>query len=163
MGELTWNWQHHKQLAKSQKYRQKTGFFPPKCLFQWACPFKNGRLLNTDETSLLRRLQGQILPDEALPVGKIHPFSKIAVTALQDLESLKKIVNIICFMIGSIISNHLAVTASYRYFNLRMNQWMNQWLNDRGVCRAAPREKIQIRKKKKKKKIYIYIYINYLL
>ena len=32
------------------------------------------------ETSLLRRLQVQILPDEAPPKGKIHPFSKIAVT-----------------------------------------------------------------------------------
>ena len=48
-------------------------------------------------TSLLRRLQAQTLPDEAPPLGKIHPFSKIAVTfgpiqqfyALQDLESLK--------------------------------------------------------------------------
>ena len=32
------------------------------------------------ETSLLRRLQEQTLPDEAPPMGKIHPFSKIAVT-----------------------------------------------------------------------------------
>ena len=31
-------------------------------------------------TSLLRRLQAQTLPDEAPPVGKIYPFSKIAVT-----------------------------------------------------------------------------------
>ena len=32
------------------------------------------------ETSLLRRLQEQTLPDEVPPMGKIHPFSKIAVT-----------------------------------------------------------------------------------
>ena len=32
------------------------------------------------KTSLLRRLQEQTLPDEAPPMGKIHPFSKIAVT-----------------------------------------------------------------------------------
>ena len=32
------------------------------------------------KTRLLRRLQTQTLPDEALPMGKIHPFSKIAVT-----------------------------------------------------------------------------------
>ena len=50
------------------------------------------------QTSLLRRLQAQTLPDEATPVGKIYLFSKIAVTfdrysdfvALQDLESLNK-------------------------------------------------------------------------
>ena len=32
------------------------------------------------QTSLLRRLQAQTLPDEAPPVGKIYQFSKIAVT-----------------------------------------------------------------------------------
>ena len=32
------------------------------------------------ETSLLRRLQAQTLPDEAPPIGKIHPFSKMAIT-----------------------------------------------------------------------------------
>ena len=32
------------------------------------------------ETSLLRRLQMQTLPDEAPPIGKIHRFSKMAVT-----------------------------------------------------------------------------------
>ena len=32
------------------------------------------------ETSLLHRLQAQTLPNEAPPMGKIHPFSKIAVT-----------------------------------------------------------------------------------
>ena len=32
------------------------------------------------KTSLLRRLQTQTLSDEAPPVGKIHPFSKMAVT-----------------------------------------------------------------------------------
>ena len=33
-----------------------------------------------EKTSLLRRLQEQTLPDEAPPMGKIYPFSKIAVT-----------------------------------------------------------------------------------
>ena len=32
------------------------------------------------KTSLLRRLQAQTLPDATPPAGKIHPFSKIAVT-----------------------------------------------------------------------------------
>ena len=32
------------------------------------------------DTSLLRRLQVQTLPDEAPPIGKIHRFSKMAIT-----------------------------------------------------------------------------------
>ena len=32
------------------------------------------------KTSLLRRLQAQILPFATPPIGKYHPFSKIAVT-----------------------------------------------------------------------------------
>ena len=45
----------------------------------------NHNLNNKEEcthtkTSLLRRLQAQTLPDAAPPTGKIHPFSKIAVT-----------------------------------------------------------------------------------
>ena len=32
------------------------------------------------QTSLLRRLQAQTLPDEAPPAAKIYPFSKIVVT-----------------------------------------------------------------------------------
>ena len=32
------------------------------------------------KTSLLRRLQGQTLPDATTPMGQIHPFSKMAVT-----------------------------------------------------------------------------------
>ena len=32
------------------------------------------------ETSLLRRLQAQTLPDAASPIGKVRPFRKIAVT-----------------------------------------------------------------------------------
>ena len=32
------------------------------------------------ETSLLRRLQEQTLPHEASLIGRIHPFSKMAVT-----------------------------------------------------------------------------------
>ena len=31
------------------------------------------------QTSLLRRLQTQTLPNATQPIGKIHPFSKIAV------------------------------------------------------------------------------------
>ena len=33
-----------------------------------------------NETSLLRRLQAQTLPDATRPIGKIHPFRKIAIT-----------------------------------------------------------------------------------
>ena len=32
------------------------------------------------ETSLLRRLQAQTLPDATSPVGKIYPFTKMAIT-----------------------------------------------------------------------------------
>ena len=32
------------------------------------------------KTSLLRRLQAQTLPDATPPIGKIHPFSKMAIT-----------------------------------------------------------------------------------
>ena len=50
------------------------------------------------KTSLLRRLQAQTLPDAASPIGKVHPFNKIAVTlepvmrfdALRHLEFPKK-------------------------------------------------------------------------
>ena len=38
-------------------------------------------------TSLLRRLQAQILPNATPPIGKIHPFSKSDFDALRDLES----------------------------------------------------------------------------
>ena len=39
-----------------------------------------GRNANDGKTSLLRRLQAQTLPDATPPIGKIHPFSKMAVT-----------------------------------------------------------------------------------
>ena len=32
------------------------------------------------KTSLLRRLQAQTLPDATPPIGRIYPFSKMAVT-----------------------------------------------------------------------------------
>ena len=37
-------------------------------------------------TSLLRRLQVQTLTDETPPIGKIHPFSKMAVTFEQMMR-----------------------------------------------------------------------------
>ena len=37
-------------------------------------------LLRVSQTSLLRRLQAQTLPDATPPLGKNPPFSKIAVT-----------------------------------------------------------------------------------
>ena len=37
------------------------------------------KVLNT-KTSLLRRLQAQALPNAASPIGKVNPFSQIAVT-----------------------------------------------------------------------------------
>ena len=42
--------------------------------------FHNQDNLNGHQTSLLRRLQAQTLPDATSPKVKIHPFSKIAVT-----------------------------------------------------------------------------------
>ena len=42
--------------------------------------------VNKEETSLLRRLQEQTLPDEAPPMGKIHSFSKIAVTFEPEMQ-----------------------------------------------------------------------------
>ena len=42
-----------------------------------------GRLdtvIDNEETSLLRRLQAQTLPDATSPIDKISPFSKMAVT-----------------------------------------------------------------------------------
>ena len=61
---------------------------------------------------------GQTLLDATPPIGKIHPFSKIAVTLnqysdlddLQDLDLLKN-VHIVCFMTGSNIFNCLGVAA----------------------------------------------------
>ena len=43
----------------------------PQCFYRFQTPYK---------TSLLRRLQGRPSPAEAPPIGKIHPFSKMAVT-----------------------------------------------------------------------------------
>ena len=62
------------------------------------------------KTCLLRRLQLQTLPNEAPTIGKIHPFSKIAVTfepVMQfgcPLESPKNC-NKVYFMTGSTICN----------------------------------------------------------
>ena len=39
----------------------------------------NLRPIKQKITSLLRRLQGRPSPAEAPPIGKIHPFSKMAV------------------------------------------------------------------------------------
>ena len=47
-------------------------------------------VLEVLETSLLRRLQAQTLPDAIPQIGKIHPFSKIAVTFEPLREAFKK-------------------------------------------------------------------------
>jgi hypothetical protein len=39
-----------------------------------------GFILACIKTSLLHRLQVQTLPDAASPIGKVHPFSRIAIT-----------------------------------------------------------------------------------
>ena len=62
-------------------------------------------------TSLLRRLQAQTLPNATQPIGKINPFSKIAVTLEPDLDSLQdfespKNGNKVYFMTKSTIFNH---------------------------------------------------------
>ena len=75
-------------------------------------------------TSLLRRLQAQILPDEAHHYAKSTHSAKLPLLfnqctnfdALQDLECLKN-VNIACFMTGSTIFNRLGMTAPKIYFS----------------------------------------------
>ena len=52
-------------LPSKIKYLPKLNFFPPDM---------------TTETSLPRRLQAQTLPDATQPIGKIHPFNKMALT-----------------------------------------------------------------------------------
>ena len=42
------------------------------------------------ETSLLRRLQAQTLPDATPPMGKSHPFSKMTVTFEPLMGSLER-------------------------------------------------------------------------
>ena len=42
------------------------------------------------KTNLLRRLQAQTLPGANPPVGKIHPFSKIAVRGCSQIMSAAK-------------------------------------------------------------------------
>ena len=72
----------------------------------------------TLKTSLLRRLQAQTLPDEAPPEGKIHPFSKIAITfepiqwfwCPSGFKRSEK--SQYSFMTGRTILNRLGVTAS---------------------------------------------------
>ena len=44
----------------------------------YSYPLGLNMILN--ETSLLRRLQAQTLPDATPPRGQIHPFSKMAIT-----------------------------------------------------------------------------------
>ena len=49
-------------------------------LFLQSAEFRGTMAIMLGITSLLHRLQAQTLPDEAQPIGKIHPFSKIAIT-----------------------------------------------------------------------------------
>ena len=37
-------------------------------------------IVTLTETSLLRRMQAQTLPDATPPIGKLHPVSKMAIT-----------------------------------------------------------------------------------
>ena len=52
----------------------------------WIGHFGPNQIVSRMETSLLRRLQAQTLPDEAPLIGKIHQFGKIIVT----LEPVKQ-------------------------------------------------------------------------
>ena len=63
---------------------------------------------------------GQTFPDATAPIGKVHPFSKIAIT-FELIHQFrcpsrfripkKKKVNIVCFMTESTIFNPLGLTA----------------------------------------------------
>ena len=69
------------------------------------------------ETRLLRRLQKQTLPDATLPIGKIHQFSKIAITFEPIMQCrcpsrfAYKNCNIVYFINQSTIFNHEVVAA----------------------------------------------------
>ena len=67
------------------------------------------------KTSLLRRLQVQTLPDEAPPMGKIHQFSKNAVTFDPIMPfkilNLPKICKVFYFMTQSTILNDVGLAA----------------------------------------------------
>ena len=58
--------------------------------------------------SLLRRLQAQTLPDATTPIGKIHPFNKIATNfePVMRLGCPLRFINILYFMTESTIFNH---------------------------------------------------------
>ena len=62
----------------------------------------------------MHRLQAQTLPDAAPPIGKIHPFSKNAVT----LEPVWR-------------------GGADKIFSQRMNQLFNQSINDGVVWRGS--------------------------
>ena len=51
--------------------------------YRWEARYTGTYILKCVWTSLLGRLQAQTLPDEAPPVGEIHPFSKDGVTFKQ--------------------------------------------------------------------------------
>ena len=88
------------------------------------------------KTSLLRMLQAHTLAVTNLQIGKIPPFSKIAVTfkpikrfwiqILFQIQNLLIIFDIVSFMTGSTIFNRLGVTVPYRYFPQRMNYLINE-------------------------------------
>ena len=72
------------------------------------------------KTSLLRRLQAQTLPNATPPIGKILPFSKIAITfdpivrfgcPLRLRISKKKKFDVVYFMTESTIYNHEGVAS----------------------------------------------------
>ena len=74
---------------------------------------RNWETLKTEETSLLRRLQTQTLPDATPPLGKIPPFSKIAVTfepvkqfRCPSRFQISKKIKIVYFMTESTTFNH---------------------------------------------------------
>ena len=98
----------YERVCRSADYFQPC---PPPCLL-----YLNQTMF---KTSLLRRVQTQTLPDATPPIGKTHPFSKIAITfepvmrlgALGDLESPKNC-NIVYFMTKSPIFNHEEVVAA---------------------------------------------------
>ena len=70
--ELNFDWSVHVWL-----YLQQMQLLPPTHLQSLIKELGNHNILRfVKQTSLLRRLQEQTLPDEASPIGRIHPFSK---------------------------------------------------------------------------------------
>ena len=93
-------------------------------------------------TSLLRRLQAQTLPDATPSLGKIPPFTKIAVTF--DLMKRLRCPSRVRFSLKISCKHHLqplgrgSAVKKFQPKDQSMNEWINQLMNHKSFCRAAP-------------------------